>query len=175
MGRATGLADDRRDTSLHGPAKRRAGWRAVGLASLFLMACDPVPVASRLGVSKSAGGDVVVHFASCPDEEVAHVAIIESHGRLGDDDDEVLWAIDSTSGGAQQRFTAGGTPSGFVEESPLRRPLPSDATLTGLVRTSDGLETATAFVPRELGASRITTADGSVPRERFVAEAEESC
>jgi hypothetical protein len=153
-------------------------WRiAVVVTSLtFLLAgCDPVPVASRLGVLRPPEGDLTIVYMGCRDELLNEVALIDSKGELGDADDVVLWLIKSADGSDLQEFRLGQTPSGFVEEVAFSGNLPAETSLTAQIRTLGGLTTATAFEPASLTAGTVTTVDGALPRDDFEREAAASC
>lgn len=141
----------------------------------LLTACDPVPIADRLGVTMSSSDTPTVLFESCPGELVTTVSLIQSNGELGDDDDQVLWRITSPEGSQEARFPVGTTPSGFEEEVPLSSKLPRDRLLTAHVATSDGSETAAAFDLAALKEGSVTTALGELTRNRFESEAGSSC
>lgn len=144
--------------------------------TMFLLAgCDEVPVASRLGVLGTEEGEITLLYMACPEESVAEVALIDSHGELGDVDDTVLWLIQSKKGSKQSSFVVGETPPAFEGKVALTEAPPKETTITAQVRTLDGLTTATAFEPESLNAQIVVTVDGSVARDSFEKQAARSC
>ena len=111
----------------------------------------------------------------CADELLTEAAVIDSQGELGDDDDEVLWSIESSDGVAVETIQVGDTPPGFTGSTSLDQELPDGVTLTAQVRTKAGLTTAAAFTLAELEEGDVVTADGKLARADFEQAASQSC
>lgn len=118
---------------------------------LLLASCGrPPPELHRfLGVRSATANAIEAAFGLCEGEVVTQVQL-----RLSDPpvpDGGVLWQIDS-AGATTTRFTAGETPSGFTETTPLQgRDLPSQY-LSVVVRTNneEWPETTFGFRPDDL-------------------------
>lgn len=80
---------------------------------------DAVPSRDQVGALRAEGDEVTILFGACPGEAVQRVAV-----NLTDDNYEeilrVLWAVEADGGvSAEEAFTVGRTPPGFVEVTAL--------------------------------------------------------
>jgi hypothetical protein len=113
-------------------------------------AVEPVPgdrLAVRQGSDRAA---LFVAVARCPVERVTSVAVGEPGG-------DVRWRITSEKGSIDERYRVGAdTPTGFVTDVALNRPLPDDAVEVAVAIDRDGEEIIDRVVVRtaDLGAGQ---------------------
>jgi hypothetical protein len=137
-------------------------------------ACDPGLPEVRIGASVGANGEVVVHYAPCPDESIQSVELLRPRGNVIGDDDPVLWRIVRRSSSAQRDFTVGTTTDGFAEAVPFSGPLPSGP-LAAVVDTNQVPGTSVEFEASLLQQERILSDDRFLELAAFEDRARETC
>ncbi len=98
--------------------------------SALAVGCDPyIGLANQaVGVSRAAGGQVLVRYVFCSGEVLERVQLILVVGddpALGDENDRVLWQIVAIKGAqpTASQIIVGDTPRGFDEAMPLTGPM----------------------------------------------------
>ena len=85
--------------------------------SALLAACDPGPSFETIGVSRDSSR-ILIYFTPCEGERITRARLIEIQGNEGvvaDEDDVVLWEIQSSRGVGVSLLRVGFTPRGFKE------------------------------------------------------------
>lgn len=134
----------------------------VALACGGLVACDEVPSQLRIGISSAVRGrGIEIHFMPCDSERVLSVGLLRAHGELvGDQDDEVLWEIQSEEGSQRSVYLVGMTAPGFELVSPLSVESLDPPPVAVKIQTTQIPSTTISFDPRELREGPILVRDG---------------
>jgi hypothetical protein len=151
--------------------------------------CGLFKEGKRLGVSRTEGGGLRIHFVPCPGEVVTRVAFLsqvgggiatstgsDEPGGDPDDDEIVEWDV-ASSGSTLTTFEVGATPDGFTQVVPLSGP-PSSFGGTGVFvgYRGDGLRSVEiGFDLDDVTGSTILTLDGAKDAETFRRDGEAVC
>lgn len=143
-----------------------------------LGACDTFSTFQRVGISPE-GNEVRVHYPACEYESIAAVRLIDPHDPADDDDDEVIWEIASDNGShGKGSFLVGQTPEGFVEITPLPRPIGAEDRLIAFVEMEDGVGASVEFGLPDLEPNKVLVngePNVNVTPEEFESRALASC
>lgn len=162
------------------------GGSAIGvgvLLSALPVSCDPyIGLGSQaIGVSRAAGGQVLVRWVSCRGEVLERVQLILVVGddpAVGDEDDPVLWEVVAIEGAqpTPARIVVGDTPPGFEEAKPLTSPIRPGRPYAILIDSNQarGLD-ALEFDPASLRADRIFSMDAYYTEKEFRERGREKC
>jgi hypothetical protein len=106
---------------------------ALALSSFGCILGDPSP-AQDLAIGLTDAGDTVLLVRRCPeDARVLEVAFMRPKGRIGREDDVLIWAIQSVVGSSLERFPLGVTPGEFQEIVPLTAAVSAEDTIAAEV------------------------------------------
>jgi len=165
---------------------KRLGWSriAIGvLLSALAVGCDPYIALGQqaVGVSRAAGGHVLVRWVSCRGEVLERVRLILVVGddpAVGDEDDRVLWEIVAIEGAqpTPSQIVVGDTPPGFEEVKPLTVPIRPGQPYAIFIDSNQarGLD-AVEFDLASLRADRIFSMDAYYTEQEFRERGREKC
>jgi hypothetical protein len=134
-----------------------------------LLPSEPANVPD-LGVRLAADGGIQAAYRPCSPAfaQVAEVSLYKSVGKIGREDDEVLWRLSASPPAAVHDLEVGRLIPGFRTTVPLG-PLP-DSGLVLVLRSSDGSSTTVAFSLSDLRRNDylvITTKKSYVTEDSF--------
>jgi hypothetical protein len=168
---------------------RRRLLRSLALVLCLAASCSLFADGKRIGVSRTEGGGLRIHYVPCPGEVVTRVAMLSQVGSgiatvTGDDepgddpdDDEIVeWHI-ASPGSELEVFEVGATPDGFAEVVPLSTPVSSFGGVAVFVGARrDGLRSVEiGFDLDDVTPTAILTLDGSKDSETFRREGAAAC
>ena len=139
----------------------------------LLVACDPEPVMSQIGVSGDATGHVVISFVPCGGQAVRTVEVDEEVGAGR----RPVWLILGGTTVWPGSVQVGSAPSGFRTVVPFRTGLAVDRHyLAGVNRSGGGFQVVMDFVPAELAPTNIEDGHGhKISPSVFRTNAERFC
>jgi len=153
------------------------------LVSALVVSCDPyIGLGSQaIGVSRAAGGQVLLRWVSCRGEvleRVQFIQVVSDDPAVGDEDDPVLWEIVAIEGAqtTPARIVVGDTPPGFEEAKPLTSPIRPGRPYAILIDSNQarGLD-ALEFDLASLKADRILSTGGYYTEREFRERGREKC
>lgn len=153
------------------------------LLSALAVGCDPYIGLGQqaMGVSRAAGGHVLLRWVSCRGEVLERVRLILVVGddpAVGDEDDRVLWEIVASKGvqPTPSRIVVGDTPRGFEEAKPLTVPIRPGQPYAIFIDSNyaRGLDVV-EFDLGSLRADRIFSMDAYYTEQEFRERGREKC
>ena len=148
-------------------------WLTAG--ALLLLHCDEVRQLKLIGISLRDQKGLQIHFIPCPDDAVIRIRLYDVHGGvIGDEDDRLLWEIESRRGSDQTLYSVGSVPPGFSEPKRLSLSWNSSDRLGVLVDT----RIAQSFIGFDLGELKsglILSVKGNVEPSQVRGEANAVC
>ena len=130
--------------------RRQLALFALCVALLGVGGCDPGILTNyrQVGVMWGPSHQVRILVGHCPGERVLEVSLVN-------DDDRVLWEVDSKEGTQTYDFLVGTTPPGFQEAAPLAADSLPAGELDAVVTTSQMKDAYDPFTTSQLRTDQV--------------------